>query len=965
MLPAFGAQQSVQVTSGQASLTLPNTAPWTTIGLNTNPMRWELRVHDFGTDWPAYPSYLVNLGPFALMKGYAGNVIMASVVMSQVDVVYSNGPQIVGCCTGRGDVLVRVQRDVANSQYILEACNAAGGGCSSATAKILSYRTPSWARMPMALSAGGKIAFIRWFSGVVPVGSPIGVGGVVGDLGDWEFEGNLLDSSGHGINFSGGSAGYSATPSYPPACNAGTQQSFRAGYPAQLDGSGSYPLDGGTFLSYAWQLASGPAGISWSSQNAARPQIGQLVFGSYVLQLKVTDGSGQSSTCTVKDGAVATDDNDIVITSNAAVDTLLGPMVRYGANPWPWYDNRHKQAADNQIAVMDTYYPAWWDVAGPGTVTVTDNSTTVVGSGTSFTTTFCQGPANPTVPQTTEAIIAVWHPLGSGTGRRMSSVVSCKDDTHLTVDNAWNNDGKTPGASGLSLSYGAGTHWAAYYWGWGQTAVSANFYDNVAAYYALYYRSGIDDYLTAARKLADRFWESPPIDQGVNPSPYSYTPMYVSALGLTLRALDGRPDMWAAPAGAAHGGLHTIWNDYMWYLGGPDASWGPGLWDTRTCAYHLAMVSYCALFDADPNYRSACKTAISKSFPAVWTPSMFPDGSWPQLYVGSASWFTLPTTSATLTNGSAAVTGVGTNWSASAFPTGTKIWFTGSPSAPHPKDTANDTVSYIATFVDSHHLTLDRPYQGTTGSHGWEVSNYNAVGWNSQPFILGILSAAFDLAAKAVADVDPATASLAHSYNVASANWIKTYGYWPATKGLYYFVNGIDCQPPIADSNALCTAGNNAGQARTLSAEALRGLNAAYAYTQDPGLKTFNDTLYNAMWARPTTCPAGSTLCVADGAYIDPMDDGGYMISGSPPPDKWFGMFFGFSAQSSWPGYRVGEGRPAAWEPMYTGTPVVHSVQVTSGQASLTLPNTAPWTTIGSNTNPMRWELRVHDFGTD
>jgi hypothetical protein len=651
-----------------------------------------------------------------------------------------------------------------------------------------------------------------------------------------------------------------------------------------LDGSGSYPLDGGTFLSYVWQLASGPAGLSWSSHGAARPQIKGMVFGSYVFQLTVTDSSNQSSVCTIKDGAVATDNNDIVITNNSAVDALLGPMVRYGANPWPWYDNRHKQAADNQIAVMDTYFPAWWDAAGPGTVTVINNSTTVVGAGTAFTTTFCQGPASPTVPQAGSQVIAIWHPLGAGTGRRMFGVTSCTDDTHLTLDGVWNGDGKTPPGSGLT--YAADNHYATI-WGWSQAGAPGNYYDNVAAYYALYYRSGIDDYLTAARKLADRFWESPMIDQGLTPAGYGFVARSTSAMGLALRALDGRPEMWT--------GLHSVWDTYMWYLSVPDAQWG--MWDTREMAYHLAMISYCALFDSDPTYRSTCKTAIVNSFPAVWTPDKFPDGSWPTTYASTASWNT--GSSATLTNGSTAVVGVGTTWSSSSFPASTRIWFTNSPTVV-PNNAAGDPVSYIATFVDSTHLALDSAYQGTTGTHGWELSSYNALGYVSQPFMTGILSAAFDLAAKAVVDVNPATASLAHNYNVAAANWIKTYGYWPLAKGLYYFVGGVDCQPPIDDGNGLCTAGNNAGQARTLSAEALRGLNAAYVYSQDSSLKTLSDTMYNAMWARPATCPTGSTLCVPDGYYIDPMDDGQYMISGGPPsnatPWKWFGMFFGFTA---------------------------------------------------------------------
>src|ERR1017187_10411034 len=339
-----------------------------------------------------------------------------------------------------------------------------------------------------------------------------------------------------------------------PACNLGTQQSFRAGYPAQLDGSGSSPLDGGTFLSYVWQLVSGPSGLSWSSHSVPRPRVRGLVFGSYVFQLTVTDSSNQSSSCTVKDGAVATDNNDIVITNNSAVDTLLGPMVRWGANPWPWYDNRHKAAADYQISVMDTMFPAWWDTPGPGTVTVTNGSATIVGSGTTFTTTFCKGPSQPTVPKDSgwHPMIAVWHTLGAGTGRRMEGILSCTDDTHITIyGDVWNADGTTP--QGSRLTYAADpTGQYALNWEWGSMGAPANYYDNVAAYYALYYRSGIDDYLTAARAFADRFWESPMVDQGVAPSgfPFGITSRSTRDIGLVRRALAGRPDMWT--------GLHLI-----------------------------------------------------------------------------------------------------------------------------------------------------------------------------------------------------------------------------------------------------------------------------------------------------------------------------------------------------------------------------------------------------------------------
>ena len=697
-----------------------------------------------------------------------------------------------------------------------------------------------------------------------------------------------------------------------PACNPGMQQSFRAGYPAQLDGSGSSPLDGGGSLSYVWQLVSGPSELSWSSHSTVNPQIKGLVFGSYVFQLTVTDSSNQSSVCTIKDGAVATDSNDIVITNNSAVDTLLGPMVRWGANPWPWYDNRHKAAADNQIAEMDVQFPAWWDTAGPGTVSVTNGSATVVGSGTTFTTTFCKGPSQPTVHQDGYPVIAIWYPLGAGLGHLMRMVSSCTDDTHLTMSDAWNPGAATPPGSGSGLSYAADDRYATI-WGWSMAGSPANYYDNVAAYYALYYRSGIDDYLTAARTLADRFWESPAVNQGKSDN-YGFGGRSLSAMGLVLRALDGRPEMWA--------GLHAIWDNYMNMLNVVDAEFGAvSLWDTREEAYQLAMVSYCALFDTDATYRSTCKTSIINSFPNLWTPRKFPDGSWPQRYDSITSWNT--GSHVTLVQGSTTVTGVGTTgWDTTTFPQ--RIWFTNNASSGVTRNSDGDPVLYTPTYVDSTHLTLDRPYEGTTGSHGWQLSSENAFGYTSQPFMTGLLSAAFDLAAKAVVDVSPTTAALAHSYNVVAANWIRDYGYWPLTKGLHYYVDSVDCQPPIADDNTHCNGGNDAAGARALSAEALRGVNAAYVYNHDPSLKTLSDTLYNAMWAKTATCPSGSTLCVPDGSYLSGMDDGQYMISGGPPtnnatPWKWLGMFFGFSAQSAWPGNRVGGVQPRAGESLYIG----------------------------------------------
>ena len=106
------------------------------------------------------------------------------------------------------------------------------------------------------------------------------------------------------------------------------------------------------------------------------------------MQLAVTDGSGQTSTCSIKDGFVATDANGVVVSTNPAVDLLLGPQIRLGKNPWAWFDDRQVAEAALQTANLAPYYSVSsnpsnepWNVAATGTIGVTNNSPIVTGSG--------------------------------------------------------------------------------------------------------------------------------------------------------------------------------------------------------------------------------------------------------------------------------------------------------------------------------------------------------------------------------------------------------------------------------------------------------------------------------------------------------------------------------------------------------------------------------------------------------
>lgn len=615
-------------------------------------------------------------------------------------------------------------------------------------------------------------------------------------------------------------------------------------------------------------------------------------------------------------------------------------MLRLGANPWPWFDDRHKAEADMQIANMDTYYGAYWDVADAGTITVTDNSTTVTGSGTSFTTTICQG-------STPVADIVVWYPTDNSlvlgeTGRREMGVAGCQSDTQLTLSQAYTNDV----ADGSGLSYSDNLNRQA----WSYNMAPANYYDNVAAFYALYYRSGVVDYLNAARKLADRFWECPQIDRGTsftgNGNGGAFPARSSSVMGLVLRALDGRPDMWA--------GLHKIWNFFgTEYIGSSpgnidyDLQWGPGLFDVREVAYHLAMISYCALYDTDPTYKSKCQTWVSGAISGLFTQRRSADGGWYQLVAHYYSWTTPPTT-VTLTHGSTAVTGNGTSWTPGPFGGTSNMWFTNSSSVPA-SNAGGDPVFYNPAFVDATHLMLDRPYEGVTGTHGWAFSTSTVddpfVGFGSWVYMQGLLGIAFDFAAKAIETSDPTNSALAHSYNVGTATWIRTYGYRATTKAVYYGAQFVNCQVPIPEGNNICTGNFNADEARVLSAEAIRAVMAAYAYNQDPGLRSFADLLFNAMWAKPTTCPAGSTVCVPDGAYVSAYDNNGADMAGTPPAGqapKWFGDVWGFSGLSAWPAVRIGGPQPASTRTAYVG----FDLRGVQGAAKVGVATTAPDGTV-------------------
>jgi hypothetical protein len=341
-------------------------------------MRWEGRIHNFGSDLPNITP-LVRAGYLAMSGNGSDLAFFGTMGFGWGDITSDQGV-VRQCCFGvtgaNGDLVWRLQRDTAgvncggSSCYTFEICYTLGGYCGYSTLSMTVVS--NWAAgASFSLVPGTDLAWLRWYPGVVSAG-------MVGNqllnaislpapsnpsalLGDWEFESNLNDSSGNAAAWTvfSGTVSFETTPTYAPMCSAGAPQSDRAGSTIALSSASSQALDGGATLTLLWQQVAGvsPVPVRWTSaQTIATPTAILPQFGSYNFQLTVTDGSGQSSSCVVHDGAAPTDNNGVVLYPSgglySAANFFLGPLIQWGQNPWPWYDTSHQLAADTNRAAL-------------------------------------------------------------------------------------------------------------------------------------------------------------------------------------------------------------------------------------------------------------------------------------------------------------------------------------------------------------------------------------------------------------------------------------------------------------------------------------------------------------------------------------------------------------------------------------------------------------------------------------
>jgi hypothetical protein len=927
LLLTFGIGQGAQsvAISGalRGAVTLPAGAPFNAMA---NGMRLEMRLHSIVL--PSSGSVaLVTMGNRPGDNGRWGQVSLKSTgdicVLDAIDNQDSYGA-VPSCVSlgGQTDVIIRWSRTPTGSSGLqtLEIWNAATGARSSndgtlggriidffnslnmASLTVVVNSSDTYLMNNFSVAGGSTaIAWLKWHSTSLGTNAAIPKQTDPADLLDLPYEGNGNDDSGRGLTmaFTGGTASYVTTPELAPIAIAKTASatswttwlSCRAMLPCQLSGLSSFS-DALSF-SYFWTQISGPVTGSWDSRTSGTPSVSGLIAGTYVFRLTVTDDVGLKGTSDLTMGVVATDSNGVVISQDSQLKKVIGDVTRFGTSAWPYMDNRQKAFSDwygSRIQPAGDWNPSWRTFL-PGTVSVSLNGLVVTGVGTNFAADMnCTG--------SDHDFMVIRYPDAGVTGGqspgfryRFFYPDSCTATT-ATAASEFSGQWDGPAVTGGS--------WAkistAEYYRWCGGGDNVNYYDNVLAHYAMYYRSGNTVYRDYARLLADNFIESPGMDyyreQGTGANPFQVAvPRVRAVVGVMLRALDGRPELWEYiwtyfnVTGVAGFPFELLQRDFR------SSTFFDR--DMRENAYTMSFLAVAHMLwpASDPNQvsrKAAIATVLNNAITYQWTPLARPNGGQSNYAIDRLQGN--GTNTAQVTNNQRTVTAVSGSFAAGICGVNGRPWFT--TSYQHP---ILDTRSYTCVRDSSTQITLDVPYEGTTGIKSYSFEARNSP--NTQPFMMGLLANAMWHTWQATGN------TTARQIILDVTGWLMTQGWRASAKGLYYDRDQVDCEPnPELDQGCIDSGDFSAQSNREYAAEVIGGMGRAYGI--DPsisGLATRIDTHVGVLFGA-----AG---------YGGPQTSDGFVGAALGLPEagtgisrlgKYHGFYFGFGADHTWDAARLG-----------------------------------------------------------
>lgn len=613
--PALAATQSIVLSTTPATAAVPNRAPYNSVG--------NLRIVMRLTAWsqPAATQnilLMVSASPYLNQFGIEQSANTNTIRLKSFADTQSQPYTCDLDLTPLGqDVILEFVRDKTNTRLRCHGWNVDG------SATVAPSDVTGMPPMPNVTTAGtwylglpqmpATVDYIRiYYDNAYSVSPPPPLSPGTPALA-WEFEGNgweinrAADWTITGANFVTNAikppAIFVANPPYTVSTNTATG----------LDASASYPISTAGAMSYSWAKASGPGMATISGGSTPTPSVSVDTVGTYTIRATVTDALGNAGSRDLTIHAAVADANGVVSVPDARIARLLGPLIRFGANPWPWFDSQNKVMADATIAAANKFWPAFWqNETQPGTTCqITTNSAALVCSGTTLSAAFCQSGtscdyAHVKGRPTGDSRITLWAASEDYPGefiRRSMVVSSVQDDTHLTLSQPWIayyattcSNGSPAASCALKWTADSDADAIGAYYNWGCTYCNhANYYDSfVLALYALYYRTGDSSYLTQARIWADQWWEFPRIARGttmvqnhIDGSGF-FEGRSHALLGLIVRALDGRPEIWK--------GLSHFYEWYAYYNDRNSTGNFDNIGDGRELGYLVTSLAACSLY---------------------------------------------------------------------------------------------------------------------------------------------------------------------------------------------------------------------------------------------------------------------------------------------------------------------------------------------------------------------------------
>ena len=604
----------------------------------------------------------------------------------------------------------------------------------------------------------------------------------------------------------------------------------------------------------------------------------------------------------------------------------------------------------------------------------------VVGAGTSFLSTVCNV-ANPdwvlTLHYTRSP--ALTGSLETSDAQLDWPSMGCESDTVMYAFTAHD----IPLIDGVTFTGVRYSHTITGLGGFGKSH-GPNWYGQDLEHRVLYYRSGLDSALAAAR-LVSSTWSTSPYIAGGDPgvTPYETGGQILGAI--TAATLDPIGSGLTFADVRGFGSLGQEYSDVNTDRGACN-----GQYDTRDTGYMYSGLALLALFDTNPTAKAAWVSTIATNQWIRTQTCKGADNSW----INSAGKVSFAAPALTVTDGSPSVTGTGftsslcrgissgsvvvNNGSSSVSGTGfvpvnsteamiaitgTKggqpftgwyvyqynsptsitlgvLWPGDSGAGTHITNSDN-TLTVIGTNLDdvrlnrnwsctvnsSTSITLNKPWVKVGGG---SEQVYTSTAWLGgrvqQPFMLGGMELKA-LQWNALADTSHDWAGLA---NAAAIYWASTYD--APTKSTPYAVGNEACgMPPMPIPTAspifsVRTAGCNYGlsqvpASRIDTGEGASALAAYYAAVRTTGTKSFVDNLYGALFGDPNyTDPSVYAGDSYTGGSGSGLSDDELGGAGSW---KWPGFFFGMGMGHQWPAARLSGGAPVTRLPIFGGKVVI------------------------------------------